>query len=122
MPAWSGHYCGAQLAVVERTRRIRNNRREGDGMNSTELVHWAHGLTLGAIPTEVQHSATRHLLDGIGNAIAARRTRGAIYGRTERNSRANEPRFGCFGVYRGGGPNTQRTNWSTYSTPSPTSA
>ncbi|MCJ0893746.1 MmgE/PrpD family protein [Rhodococcus sp. ARC_M5] len=42
-------------------------------MNSTELVHWAHGLTLGAIPTEVQHSATRHLLDGIGNAIAARR-------------------------------------------------
>jgi 2-methylcitrate dehydratase PrpD len=37
------------------------------------LAAWAHGLVLDAIPDPVRHAAARHLLDGVGNAVAARR-------------------------------------------------
>jgi 2-methylcitrate dehydratase PrpD len=37
------------------------------------LAAWARSLTPDAVPAPVQHAAGRHLLDGVGNAIAARR-------------------------------------------------
>lgn len=42
-------------------------------MTAAGLAAWAEGLSLEAVPAEVQHSAGRHLLDGVGNAVAARR-------------------------------------------------
>ncbi|MCW2566229.1 MAG: Immune-responsive protein 1, partial [Mycobacterium sp.] len=42
-------------------------------MIAADLATWASRLCLGAIPDRVQAIATRHLLDGVGNAIAARR-------------------------------------------------
>ena len=40
---------------------------------SERLCSWALGLSLNNIPTPVLHAAKRHMLDGIGLAIAARR-------------------------------------------------
>jgi 2-methylcitrate dehydratase PrpD len=37
------------------------------------LAAWAWDLSLEAVPAQVRHAAGRHLLDGVGNAIAARR-------------------------------------------------
>ncbi len=37
------------------------------------LATWAHGLTVDDLPEHVRHAASRHLLDGVGNAVAARR-------------------------------------------------
>jgi 2-methylcitrate dehydratase PrpD len=42
-------------------------------MIATDLAAWAAQLRLADIPDRVQTTATRHLLDGVGNAIAARR-------------------------------------------------
>ena len=42
-------------------------------MIAADLATWASQLRLGDIPDRVQAVATRHLLDGVGNAIAARR-------------------------------------------------
>lgn len=42
-------------------------------MIARQLAAWARNLTLDDIPTDVQHEALRHVLDGIGNAVAARR-------------------------------------------------
>lgn len=42
-------------------------------MTARELATWAHDLTLELVPDRVQHAAARHLLDGVGNAVAARR-------------------------------------------------
>lgn len=42
-------------------------------MIASQLASWAHGLTLDAIPTAVRHEALRHVLDGVGNAVGARR-------------------------------------------------
>lgn len=42
-------------------------------MIATDLAAWAGRLRLTDIPDRVQAIATRHLLDGVGNAIAARR-------------------------------------------------
>jgi 2-methylcitrate dehydratase PrpD len=41
------------------------------------LSHWAVDLTCERIPVEVQHSAARHLLDGVGLVIAAHRLNAA---------------------------------------------
>ncbi len=38
-----------------------------------DLAKWAISLKSGEIPVEVSHAAQRHLLDGVGNAIAALR-------------------------------------------------
>ncbi|MGY1683627.1 MmgE/PrpD family protein [Geodermatophilus sp. SYSU D01176] len=40
---------------------------------AADLVAWARGLSLDAVPAPVRHAAGRHLLDGVGNAVAARR-------------------------------------------------
>lgn len=42
-------------------------------MTSRDLAAWAGQLTFGDLPGHVRHATTRHLLDGIGNAVAARR-------------------------------------------------
>ena len=42
-------------------------------MTSSVLAAWAHCLTFDDLPQEVRHAASRHLLDGVGNAVAARR-------------------------------------------------
>lgn len=42
-------------------------------MTSRTLAAWAERLTLDDLPAHVRHASARHLLDGIGNAIAARR-------------------------------------------------
>ncbi|MFI1464958.1 MmgE/PrpD family protein [Nocardia carnea] len=42
-------------------------------MSSRDLAAWAGQLTLDDLPGHVRHATTRHLLDGIGNAVAARR-------------------------------------------------
>ncbi|MEV5651393.1 MmgE/PrpD family protein [Nocardia sp. NPDC052254] len=42
-------------------------------MISEVLAQWVHDLTPGDLPAEVGHATARHLLDGVGNAIAARR-------------------------------------------------
>ncbi|WP_064076097.1 MmgE/PrpD family protein [Prescottella equi] len=42
-------------------------------MISRDVAAWAEQLALEDLPAPVQHATTRHLLDGIGNAIAARR-------------------------------------------------
>jgi 2-methylcitrate dehydratase PrpD len=42
-------------------------------VTATGLAAWAWGLTLDAVPAPVRHAAGRHLLDGVGNAVAARR-------------------------------------------------
>ncbi len=39
-----------------------------------DLVAWAHGLRLSEVPSAVQAAAARHLLDGVGLSIAARRS------------------------------------------------
>jgi 2-methylcitrate dehydratase PrpD len=44
-----------------------------------QLVDWAWRLDLTDVPAEVQHSATRHLLDGTGTAIAGYRRRTVPY-------------------------------------------
>jgi 2-methylcitrate dehydratase PrpD len=47
-------------------------------VTSTRLANWAHDLTLSDIPPQVRHAACRHLLDGVGNAVAARRLGHAV--------------------------------------------
>lgn len=42
-------------------------------MIATELADWARRLQPSDIPDRVQAIATRHMLDGVGNALAARR-------------------------------------------------
>ncbi|MCK8613948.1 MmgE/PrpD family protein [Gordonia sp. C13] len=42
-------------------------------MTARRLAEWAAGLTIEAIPEETRRAALRHLLDGVGNAIGARR-------------------------------------------------
>ena len=42
-------------------------------MISQTLAEWAHDLVADALPAEVVHATARHLLDGVGNAVAARR-------------------------------------------------
>ncbi len=44
---------------------------------SESLSQWAMNLTCAEIPTAVQHAASRHLLDGVGLAIAAHRLKAA---------------------------------------------
>ena len=41
-------------------------------MIARQLADWAAGLGHSDIPAEVRHEAARHLMDGVGNAIAAR--------------------------------------------------
>jgi hypothetical protein len=43
-------------------------------VSTVGLAAWAHDLDLDAVPAQVRHAAGRHLLDGVGNAVAARRT------------------------------------------------
>ena len=38
---------------------------------AAELADWIVGLRLDDIPTEVRHTASRHLLDGLGTGLAA---------------------------------------------------
>jgi len=47
------------------------------GTVGSRLSDWAMQLDLDQIPVEVQHAATRHLLDGVGLAIAAQRLHAA---------------------------------------------
>ncbi len=47
------------------------------GSVSEELSQWAMNLTCAEIPPAVQHAAARHLLDGVGVAIAAHRLKAA---------------------------------------------
>ncbi|WP_186629348.1 MmgE/PrpD family protein [Rhodococcus sp. BP22] len=42
-------------------------------MTSAVLASWAHGLTFSDLPETVRHATARHLLDGVGNAVAAGR-------------------------------------------------
>ncbi|OZD49368.1 MmgE/PrpD family protein [Rhodococcus sp. 06-1477-1A] len=42
-------------------------------MTSTILAEWASGVTVADLSEGVRHAAARHLLDGVGNAIAAQR-------------------------------------------------
>ncbi|MCZ1075314.1 MmgE/PrpD family protein [Rhodococcus sp. A5(2022)] len=42
-------------------------------MTSSVLAQWAHGLTLADLSDDVRHAVARHLLDGVGNAVAAQR-------------------------------------------------
>lgn len=42
-------------------------------MTSTILGEWASGVTVADLSEDVRHAAARHLLDGVGNAIAAQR-------------------------------------------------
>nr|AIU93774.1 hypothetical protein LRS1606.340 [Rhodococcus sp. NS1] len=42
-------------------------------MTSSALAQWAHDLTIADLPDSVRHAVARHLLDGIGNAVAAQR-------------------------------------------------
>lgn len=42
-------------------------------MISRELAGWAAALRFDELPADVRHATVRHLLDGIGNAVAARR-------------------------------------------------
>jgi 2-methylcitrate dehydratase PrpD len=42
-------------------------------VSTVGLAAWAHDLHLDAVPAQVRHAAGRHLLDGVGNAVAARR-------------------------------------------------
>ncbi|MHC3003715.1 MmgE/PrpD family protein [Gordonia sp. GN26] len=42
-------------------------------MTARRLAEWAAGLRIEAIPEETRRAALRHLLDGVGNAIGARR-------------------------------------------------
>ncbi|WP_051027753.1 MmgE/PrpD family protein [Nocardia higoensis] len=42
-------------------------------MSSRALAEWAGQLTLADLPAHVRHATARHLLDGIGNALAAQR-------------------------------------------------
>lgn len=38
---------------------------------SDRIASWAHQLTLDQVPTQVQQTAARHLIDGLGTAVAA---------------------------------------------------
>ncbi|MEV3959803.1 MmgE/PrpD family protein [Nocardia sp. NPDC050193] len=42
-------------------------------MIAADLAAWARSLTIDSIPEYVRAAAQRHLLDGVGNAVAARR-------------------------------------------------
>ncbi|OZF29185.1 hypothetical protein CH296_18230 [Rhodococcus sp. 14-2496-1d] len=42
-------------------------------MSSTVLAEWASAVTVADLSEDVRHAAARHLLDGVGNAIAAQR-------------------------------------------------
>lgn len=42
-------------------------------MTSSVLAQWAHDLTVADLSDGVRHAVARHLLDGIGNAVAAQR-------------------------------------------------
>ncbi|MDI6628402.1 MAG: MmgE/PrpD family protein [Rhodococcus sp. (in: high G+C Gram-positive bacteria)] len=42
-------------------------------MTSTILAEWASGVTLADLSEDVRHAAARHLLDGVGNTVAAQR-------------------------------------------------
>lgn len=42
-------------------------------MSSTILAEWASSVTVADLPENVRHSAARHLLDGVGNTVAAQR-------------------------------------------------
>ncbi|MCA1713563.1 MAG: MmgE/PrpD family protein, partial [Actinobacteria bacterium] len=44
---------------------------------ATTLVDWAWPLSADAVPAAVRHAACRHLLDGLGTAVAAQRTAAA---------------------------------------------
>lgn len=42
-------------------------------MTSTVLANWASSVTVADLPENVRHASARHLLDGVGNAVAAQR-------------------------------------------------
>lgn len=42
-------------------------------MSSTVLAEWASTVTVADLSEDVRHAAARHLLDGVGNSIAAQR-------------------------------------------------
>ena len=49
-------------------------------MTARRLASWAAGLSIDAIPETTRRAALRHLLDGIGNGIGARRLGQGGYG------------------------------------------
>jgi 2-methylcitrate dehydratase PrpD len=65
--------------------------RDSTGSISERLAQWATQLTCEAIPNSVQHSAARHLLDGVGLAIAAQRLNAAAAACTVARSMTSTP-------------------------------